>query len=857
MKNRIYTYADLTTIEHNSWFKEIKEYPQITVSTDLRKGINWNNTNYKYKVFDFRQVLDNIVPNWTTDETKFQESVILAQYLREKIAKTKDQKEKKWLVGCRRNLPSVLSAIILLEEAKTVPEDLMAEDKNMELFIEMWKYLIERDPGIAEFREKMQKIEFSANLKILMETLFGNSNDKSIVIHGFYYFTPVQKRVFAAFEENGYELIFLFPFDERYKVANEIWLDTYSSKRGMLDFDNWIVETANKESTLGSLLEGLSPPNNEKITVYEYRSILEYVNDMRRAKQKGYSIYSPAYRKANAILKDFFPEEFGERKLLSYPVGQFVYTLNKMWDEDEQTILLNADSLRQCFSSGWLSVDEISSKDYIKDLEYVLPFFEKCKTIDEWNDRITLLENIEEYVIEPFRTKVSVLPEADKRWQAVYNNPFNSFSIFAIPSERLNKVLDLISMLIDMSQELFASDKELVIGEHIRKLDRLLKQNGNSKDIYSEEKIIINELFRKFDKIKNSKVKCFPSDIAMALSLLLEGAYEEEEMRTRSVGMVYPMYQVDAACIKNNSKVHVCMCDITEMPGGTKDYVWPLTGKVIKDAYTKTNNTYLSLIIQIMEVAPICNRYFLYSALKNKDVELSWIDNMSGKLLASSPYIQLLKVLGGVEISNIQDYKLSCSHVAQVEIAAKEISKYSFDIIEKHIAKEACMDYAVCPMRYIYGYVLEQYPSYQTTFLHNYAATGLIAAIYFLMKDIGLPVKEIQSQVLNLFPNMRKIEKRQIVDYLMIESEDKNFDFGMTSEYADVAYTDERLKIKFPHKETREVAKEKYGELLTSSGRKDINLHEPTDVAKACVFCQHADYCKNAVFMLDQEAVYD
>lgn len=167
------------------------------------------------------------------------------------------------------------------------------------------------------------------------------------------------------------------------------------------------------------------------------------------------------------------------------------------------------------------------------------------------------------------------------------------------------------------------------------------------------------------------------------------------------------------------------------------------------------------------------------------------------------------------------------------------------------------MDYAVCPMRYVYGYVLEQYPSYQTTFLHNYAANGLITVVYFLIKDTGVSRKEIQSQVLSLFPNLRKIEKRQIIDYLMIEAEDKNTDLGMTSEYADVAYTDERLKIKFPYKEIREVAKEKYGELLTPSGRKNINLHEPTDVAKACVFCQHADYCKNAVFMLDQEDVYD
>ena len=79
----------------------------------------------------------------------------------------------------------------------------------------------------------------------------------------------------------------------------------------------------------------------------------------------------------------------------------------------------------------------------------------------------------------------------------------------------------------------------------------------------------------------------------------------------------------------------------------------------------------------------------------------------------------------------------------------------------------------------------------------------------------------------------------------------------MTTEYAGVAYTDERLKVKFPYWKVREEAKKMYGELMTPGGRNGINLYEPTDVKSACVFCQHADYCRNAIFALDQEAYYD
>ena len=857
MKNRIYTYADLMHIEDNSWFAELKDYPQITVSTDLRKGLNWKSNAYRYKAVDFRQVQQHIVPSWATDSTKFQETVILSQHIRERIFQAEDEAEKKWLTGCRRNLSSILSAIIMLEEADVTPDDLVPKDKNLEFFIELWNVLIKRDPEIKDFRKKIADFDTPEKTDKFMEEMFGKNHDRKIVIHGFYYFTPIQQRILDAFEHQGYQLIYLFPFDERYRVANEIWLRTYADGDVEADLSSWNMGKPVEESALGALLEGKPAVNPGNLKVYQYKSILEYVNDMKRARNEGFSIYSSNHKKANEILKDFFPEEYGERKLLSYPVAQFIFTLNLMWDEDEQTIIFDEDSLRQCFSSGWLFTGEVSGKAYTKDLEYILPFFEKCRTVREWNDRIELLENIEERAIEPFKRKMTEDSGADERWQEVYNNPFNSFSMFAVPKERLNNVLELISRLIDIAEELFTTDGEIVLGDHIRKLDRLLKKDKDIKDIYSEERTIINELFNKFDKTKNSRVKCFPSDVALALNLLLEGAYEDEETRAYGVGMVYPMYQVDAARIKNGSKIHICLCDIKSMPGGIKKYVWPLTEKCVKDAFNRTKNKYLGIIITLMEEMPVSNRYLLYSALKNKEVELSWVKNMNGKLLAPSPYVQILNTLAGVKISEAKENNLSYADIEDIKMARKEITAYDFNRDKGHIAKEARMDYAICPVRYVYGYVLDRYPSYQTTFLHNYAVNGLITAVYYLMRDMGVSVKDIAEQVLGLFPNLRKIEKRQIADYLVIEAEDKNTDLGMTSEYCDAAYTDERLKVKFPYKEIREIAKEKYGELLTPAGRKGLNLHERTDVRRACVFCPHAEYCNNAIFVLDQEDVYD
>ena len=88
------------------------------------------------------------------------------------------------------------------------------------------------------------------------------------------------------------------------------------------------------------------------------------------------------------MLKDYFPERYEERNLLAYPIGQFIYALHQMWDENLQCIVLNQNGLRKCFASGWLSVNGKSSIKYTEDLERLLPYFDGCYTVDQWNERL-------------------------------------------------------------------------------------------------------------------------------------------------------------------------------------------------------------------------------------------------------------------------------------------------------------------------------------------------------------------------------------------------------------------------------------------------------------------------------------
>lgn len=878
MNRQVYTYTDLRTIGSYCFWNDIKKYPQISVSSDMRKSLKGSQEYDKIdglfkddtsvQVCEFRKLSDTILPKWVDDETKFHETVVLSQFIRNKIAGCGEDKAlRNWLVGCRRNLGMILSAIVLLEEAAIKISDIqVGGDRNIELLLQAWKYLEENDPTINSFHQRMRELENRNTWDPIFSTVFGKTNIDTLVFHGFYYFTPLQERIMRILEKAGIRLIFLFSYNDKYPYANEIWRKTYSEENGYPKICDWHMEKSNEREPYGEIFEGRKSEISNKVQIREYASVMEFVHEIKHVKEQGYFIYSSNANSANEILRDFYPEEYGERKLLSYPIGQFVSTLNKMWDEDLQDIVLNEERLMECFSSGWLSISGVSGKQYMQDLVNILPFFSDCSRIAEWEERIGLLRQIEEDVIEPF-CKHFDIDDHVARWQEIMGNPLLNFSAFSVPYNRLENILVLIKQLLSMAKELFGEGKRIRVQEHIQKLDMILKKHELSNELYEEERELVKDLFAKLSDPSGFTAECFPADISGALNLYMSGKFNEGEIQSSKIGMVSPIFQIDAACVKQKGKVHICLCDVNNMPGGKKEYIWPLTRKHIEECYRSTNNPLIINMMHIMESTYICNRYFIYAALKNSDVQLSWISDMGDKLLAPSPYIKLLCNATGLELTPAKRNKITYQRIQDGIVGGSKTNPYKIKEMPMNTSKEAKMDYAICPMKYALGYVVDKFPTFQNEFHQNYAINGLIAAIYSLMKTRGMTIDEIYNNVIGLFPAMRCVEKRQVYDYLQYHNSFTEIDFAGMSSLGEMNYTEERLKVRFPNKDVRDQAIEQYGKLLTPDGQSGMDFYktaadEETSVYKkthldVCLFCQHQNYCRYAVFAVDQEALYD
>ena len=427
MSRRVYTYTDLTRLTENDYFRELSKCPQITISADLRKGLVGKvglerareviKTDGSLMITEFQNLFNAIDEEWNSEQTRFKQTILISEFLRNKIVKnSENEKMRRWLTGCIRNESSILKSIRFLEQAFVRPEDFNPHDNNnLKLFIEIWKYLIEKDQEINNYREKFNRLTTKEAWEPILNKAFMNKEAggaSAIVFHGFYCFTPTQDNIIRLLEEAGYNIYFLIPYDARYPFVYKIWDNTYSKENGFPNRSEWIMGKADREDVYGEIFEGkhdCALPN--KVNIQEYASVTEFVNDVKKIQKDGYSLYSASENNVNDILKDYFPEEYGERKILAYPVGQFIDVLNSLWDDDKQTVILTEDNLIECFSSGWLSLGGVSGKQYLQDLMYLLPFFEGCNTISEWRNRIQLYDETRKNAVEAFRGKPDEDPE--------------------------------------------------------------------------------------------------------------------------------------------------------------------------------------------------------------------------------------------------------------------------------------------------------------------------------------------------------------------------------------------------------------------------------------------------------------
>ena len=836
MARLVYHYSSLEQLlEDNKWIKN-KNIPIMTATCDFATLLERKYPNKKENICNYEEFYHIILPEWNNEKTKFKMYLELSNLI------SPYAKKNNIYCAYRRNLREVLEGIRMLEECNITP-DSIPDKKEYQFFKKVWIELEKQSLDITNLQSilQFQLMDKSIFKNLISKTKVANIKDKLLLV-GFYYITPIQERIFEIFEKHGVELIFLNSYDARFKEVYKIWEETFSdSIYKKQSQENQIFKEGNNEFC--KLFENDDNITFHNVKIVKYKTEEEFIFDINRIKKEGYKLFATNTSQFKQVMMEYFPQEFEKRHLLSYPVGQFVYYLHMMWDEELGELALNKEMLHQCFASGWLEYKGIHGKNYLKDLDDIYIYFQDCYTVKQWKERLYELKCKKEY---SNYFDVTSGTENMKRWHRIMGNPFLNFSAFAKDIETTENIVFLIEHLIKIAEYLFKGNSKIDIYQHLKKVKTILEEKSDKCSILIEEKEVMDELIRRLEWNRNENLKCFPEDVADVVKLFIGGKFMMEDdtelLEENKSTAINQMYLLETAGSVYGSKIHLAGCDEYNLPGVKKEYPWPITDKMLDDLKfdCKQDEKYIRQKRNVVEGIIKINRYLFSQLLKNDCVEVSWIARNNNKDVQMSSYLQLIMMYQKNNREKQKKEELYNDIVRNFKKEDNTKKETAFLNEEEYYPEEVIQDANICNLRYFYGYVLKEFPYYSSEFHYNFAISSLITAISSLT---NMNKKQVEKEVLAIFPYLRNGEKKQIKDFSYKFPLEKS---SCQSELENILYPKERLFIHNLVKEVRERAEKRWEEYKEQVKNVKADL-------KLCKYCPHCDYCREYLRREDLE----
>lgn len=822
----IYDIRDLRLLDKTELANELSNNTIITATTELAKYMRGYYVDYH--VYDVHKVIKAVFPEWEKQAKNVRNYINLRNVLEDYIF---DESISDITATClQRNATDIWNAILILIEAGITPEDF--PETNSELigiFKNIWNLLEAESTDIISYRKIYAKYEkdtefLDNRLKVQVKFL-----TRKIFMIGFYYITPIQMQIIDLMEHNGYEFIYLNLHDSAYSFACEIWEKTFEQeyKSGCV---KKLQPDIKKDNCFGSALEGMKIASD--INLVKHFSPFEFAQDVKEAKKRGALLYTPSVSRCDKILREFYPEFYNDKHLLSYPVGQYIYNLHMMWNNLSGKLELKFEWVYKCFASGWLEADLVNGRDYLYELKKIEPFFKNALTIEEWDNKLKDIEKAHD-VVSCFDER----EKGDERWHKLMGNPFHKLGIYEVELAKLKEIIELMRKLMSDAEELFGNKGKVDLYNHLEKIRKIVSRHRD-EELFESEKEVVKELLVQLEDKNNEGIECPLNSVRDAIVLLIGDhleTYESYEIETNGENhMIQSLAMVESSVLaKDVNEIYLAMGDEYSLPGKPQKLPWPLTDEIIdliadnllENSKSEKAN-YLKALRDIVNNKPLSNRYLFYSLMDNYSdntkITIEWIAIQDKKEIEITPYSKLLNNIADatVRMSERVDWSGIMNKLTEEK---KSVSIDDFVIDKKGLPEEVILDYSLCKLRYLYSYVLNYLPTYVDEFHYSFALTKLIEVFTSIS---GRRKEEIAKHLYELFPFFRTVEEHQIIDFA---SKDNLPDPSM---FEDIEYPGLRLGYHFL---SDKVLSEAYKSMDDESGimpKKD-----------KCMYCPYSSVC--------------
>ena len=820
-------YKDIRKLEESSLNLVLKSGVVITATSELASAMS--SYYQEYTVYDIHGFISAIIPEWEENVKDIKNYVMLRNVIEDYLTDNEVNPEASTYL--RRNAGDMWNAIKLLIEADVYPDDVdTLRSIPVKHFKNIWKELEVANSQIMAFRSAFAfELSQKENVVKKIENEVGELK-QDVFLFGFYFITPIQDRIFDVLEASGYNLVFVNCHDADYDFATKIWEGAFPQQ-----YADGTIKTIQNEDVLknyfGEALKG--EKNDIPIEIYKHHTEFDFAEMVKGAVDRGEIVYSPNAKRCEKILKEYYPEYYQRKHLLSYPVGQYIYYLHMMWNSFSNHMDLRYEYVYKCFASGWLSDDEFNGRDYLYEMSLLEPFFKRCHSREKWVERLQSLKEAKE--------AISGFEKGDKggdRWHSLLGNPFNNVGIYTIDDSSIEIITGLILKLIKDADYLFSNSDRTDLFDHFTRISNIIREHIDKDDLLAEETEIANELLIQLSDESTHGIVCPMNGIRDAIIMLIGDHFEEYESQEEETAdqerMVLPLSMVEAAMLNNyGQKVHLVLADEFELPGQPKKLPWPLTDEMLDGLQIDgRDNTvkYVRDMRAVIDNRPLAYRYLFFSFMgisnsENRPVlSLEWICNKDKKEIDISPYVKLLDT--EKRMKDVIGLKENYQKVLnETEVSAKN---HSIDPQAAQLPEEVRMDYLLCKSRYVYSYLLNWLPRYTSEFQYSFELSKLISAFSIVS---GIDKAVIEKRIGELFPFLLHIELRQSADFATSQG------IPEPVEYDGVEYPAQRLLTHFINDDVINKARKRDADYL--EGNKIPDKREDG----ICIYCPYSDVC--------------
>jgi hypothetical protein len=859
----------------------------------VRNAASIKDSGYKgseRKIISAALLIGRLLGSWSKTPRKLSQYANLSEILRDERKMAREE-NKDILKSFRLNQADVLQTMRILAEVKETPHSLKAIARTKEEleFARIWARLEEQDESFEAVRFEVNQQWADKNnfkkklLKVLSEDLIGldeiKSWNKKILLHGFYFMTPIQHKIFTLLRDAGYELIFINLYDPKFPEIFKSVRGFISSKIGFTD--EWEIEMNNLiPNTLGTKFasafnynkstaeDAKGDKSSNKFLKASYSDFYEFLDDYDKEAENNQTIFlSPSHKDVNERLKEFYPEYYQrERHLLSYPLGQFLFHLHNMWDENEETLILNQRALAECFSSGWLFDKETKENalNFTGLLQDILPYFQNCQTCDDWSAAMVDLWEIRSSAVSQFE-KYNPDGNLTDRFHQMLENPFSRFSYLNISVKDVKQVIRFIYRLLFIARFLFEKgDQRISLHEHFERLKEVIYE-GNRESLEPEEQRILDELLEKLHD-SNMDEAFLVQDLSEAIAFFLKGGIELEEEepdpdpQPMHPSRIFSLQDIDGKIIEAalyKKKIHVCALDEDSLPQAESALPWPLTKLTLE---RMQSNLSVSMLLLKENLKSEISRYLFYSLTNfTDDGKISWMEKWNGKERLEESFYVLLLNLEKKRDQKVPEVEKTVLKAPLEYPISKTIKHFN------HYPTEAINEYFFCQRRFFYSFLSMKYPAYQKDLHHEYLFGSLVKK---LGATVGANKDKVIEQLSLLFPQWTELRKKILVD--------ENFKSRFFSGFKWINRTDSRVydEIEYPatqrqfqfllHKGTyrddpeisdkwlyvfgvEEDLKDEFEKLIIE----ETSSMMTSDPSFLCRFCPHAEICPDYYFPVD------